>query len=171
MIKINSKSWHSSSYMATHKPFWAENKAKIVSRLDHSGYYLNIEEVVHHLLVQDPNSRISPLYIRCQPLNISISKISQYFNININISISRISLLYIRCQCLHPELIWKKCGSAVVAVAWNFEINLFIQICGDVWIESGWQKLADFRRWHKWPSKFSSGAYLLFSRQIRRFWA
>ena len=33
----------------------------------------------------------------------------------------------------------------------------------------GWQNLAAFRREQKWPWKFSSSAYLPFSRQMRRF--
>ena len=81
MIEINSKSCHSSSFMAIHKPFWAESKAKIVSRLDHSGYYLNIEEVVHHLLVQDPQlQNLTSIYSLPAP---------QYLNISTSISISQ----------------------------------------------------------------------------------
>ena len=37
--------------------------------------------------------------------------------------------------------------------------------------ELGWQKLAAFRQRQKWPWKFPSNAYLLFSRQMRRFCA
>ena len=36
---------------------------------------------------------------------------------------------------------------------------------------TGWQNLAAFRRGQKWPWKFSSSAYLQFSRQMRRFCA
>ena len=67
--------------MAIHKPFWAESKAKIVSRLDHSGYYLNIEEVVHHLLVQDPQiQNLTSIYSLPAPQYLNI-KNAQYLNI------------------------------------------------------------------------------------------
>ena len=36
---------------------------------------------------------------------------------------------------------------------------------------TGWRKLEAFRRGQKWPQNFLSGAYLLFSRQMRRFCA
>ena len=101
MIKINSKSCHSSSFMAIHKPFWAESKAKIVSRLDHSGYYLNIEEVVHHLLVQDPRlQNLTSIYSLPAPqyLNIKNASISQYLNIDINISISQHQYQYLNIK-------------------------------------------------------------------------
>ena len=38
-----------------------------------------------------------------------------------------------------------------------------------VLIPPGWQKLAAFQLGQKWPLKFLSGTYLLFSRQMRRF--
>ena len=82
--KFNSKSWHSSSFMAIHKPFWAESKAKIVSRLDHSGYYLNIEEVVHHLLVQDPRlQNLTSIYSLPAPqyLNINIKNLTSIYSL------------------------------------------------------------------------------------------
>ena len=36
-------------------------------------------------------------------------------------------------------------------------------------VEAGWQNLAAFRREQKWQLKFSSNAYLQFSRQMRHF--
>ena len=38
-------------------------------------------------------------------------------------------------------------------------------------MDSGWQKLAAFRRGQKWPQNFSSGAYLLFLQKMRCFCA
>ena len=40
-----------------------------------------------------------------------------------------------------------------------------------LWLSAGWQKLAAFQRGQKWPQKKSSGVYLLFLRQMRRFCA
>ena len=37
------------------------------------------------------------------------------------------------------------------------------------WLLSGWQNLAAFGREQNWQLKFSSSAYLQFSRQMRRF--
>ena len=50
-------------------------------------------------------------------------------------------------------------------------IIFILTICEKIAIRAGWQKLAAFRRGRKWPPKFSSAAYLLFSIQMRRFYA
>ena len=48
---------------------------------------------------------------------------------------------------------------------------LIMNIIANPTILTGWQNLAAFRQRQKWPWKFSSSAYLQFSRQMRRFCA
>ena len=50
-------------------------------------------------------------------------------------------------------------------------IIFILTICEKIAIRAGWQKLAAFRRGQKRPPKFLSVAYLLFLRQISRFYA
>ena len=46
---------------------------------------------------------------------------------------------------------------------------IFVDVDCESNIESGWQNLSAFRRGQKWSRKFSSSAYLQFSRQMHRF--
>ena len=64
---------------------------------------------------------------------------------------------------------WGNCPAIRVCsflILFNLPISLCFYCCG-----TGWQNLAAFRREQKWQWKFSSSAYLQFSRQMHRFCA
>ena len=91
------KIYDKNQFKTFHKPFWAESKAKIVSRLDHSGYYLNIEEVVHHLLVQDPQLQNLTSIYSLPPPRVDLKKVW--------LCCCRCCLKF-RNQSFHPNLWW-----------------------------------------------------------------
>ena len=105
-------------------------------------YFLNLERYKYLIPYHPLRQRLSPTL--CSSQRISIMWVS---------SLPALFILNMENCC-----IW----SLILCI--NFE--RYVQH----WL-AGWQNLAAFRRKQKWQRKFSSSAYLQFSRQMRRFCA
>ena len=62
---------------------------------------------------------------------------------------------------------YAECNPTIPHAKW-WEMYIYFKETEDP-SRAGWQNLVAFRRGQKWPSKFSSSAYLQFSRQMRCF--